>query len=151
MWYKLKRFVRNVYLWRKILWAWDVYDYNYSLDVLKFSLQELGKHLISHNCVVGAPKSAKEIQIAVGYIDLIQREGDNPLQRVKLNELIPDGLDFSEHGMNLYRLTHKVLWDSYPLSMCSYKEDWNLEQQRVKEAWDALFKLFKRKMHRWWD
>lgn len=110
LWYSIKRFISNVYLYRKILWKDYQFDYGYLLDLEKFKLQ-LMVNEFKNSPHIDHTSNIRWMSICIKLIDIIQNR-DSILDRqfstyrytltkyVNINNAYKYGLEVNTHHKN---------------------------------------------------
>lgn len=178
--YKIPMFFKNVWYFRKELWAHRGYDYNFTLMMLSRSLQKIVYYLEKYGQEVDYSRNKKIIKIkrAIEIINNINNYNYLSLAELEIGTLYQSDWIFEDVGSDLYKLKdtltefqkahNKKVYDlSHKIEKDEWVELWNIMKgqnyedyilyescltEKEKKSTDQYYKWFDGSgMNGWWD
>jgi len=151
--YDIPRFIKNIWLFRKVLWNHRWWDYRYTLEVLRTSIEimEKGMHSgleIRESRDKKIEKMQRSIQILKNieednYIDLAEATLGKELimHPFEFEEIEGETMDnpMGEKGEKLYQLVDK----DTPEEKEHNRQIFELSHKLAEDEWDELWEIFK--------
>lgn len=146
LWYGIKRFISNVYLYRKLLWKDEQYDYGYLLNLEKFKMQLMLDYFKSSPCV-DHTNDIRWISICIKLIDIIN-ENDSALEFDNTVKLWKDTLKLTKY-VNIKNSSRYNLYSQCHNSKLNTKYVKNTLRQ--EKALYLYHKIRYNYICKWWD
>ena len=74
VWYKIKYGLKNLWKWRKIVWADRDWDWVFLCKIMQFKLRNMADHFEKYSYHVNADRDAKQMRICA---ELLRRLSDD--------------------------------------------------------------------------
>lgn len=168
--YKIPYFIKNIWYFRKSLWNFRWYDYHYTLEMVKTSLQIMSDKLEKDGLEVDGPRLKKvaKMRRAIQIINNMNGVVHIEMAEKELGKLIIKDWEFVPEGSDHYSLKDNLTKEESAHNKLIYERAREIEQQEWKELWTIfegqnLEKLKKNKnlnwdewfdgsgMQGWWD
>lgn len=159
--YDLPGFVKNVWRFRRELWSHRWWDYRFTIEILKRSLeiQEQGMRLKGIEVSESLDKKINKMQRAIKLLQ--NRIDDNYIERTEkdFGELVMRDWKFEETNEGNYLLVDEDTEDEKKHNRMIFKKAHELEAKEWKELWQIIegkkYKEYKdydgSDLRGWWD
>lgn len=157
-WLDFKRGVKNLWLYRKIVWDMDDFDYNYILEMKKFQLEKLLK-VLENGSEIEETRNPKieDIKRCIELISNILE--DNYVERCGYdhNRVIFEFSEVKESNKNGNKLYEIVNTHPNAYSDAEFRDIISKARTLEMEEWDELWETIKKGnksklgMMGWWD
>ena len=150
--YDLKRFIKNLWFFRKELWDFRPYDYNYNMKLFGKSLDRTSDYVEEHGYEIDETRLKKvaAMRRASIIIDNIIDHKYTDLAEAELGrEYILRGFEFeeldhlSQDGQKLFQMKDNLSDEEKALN----KELRDLSQEIEESEWNELFRILKGQPH----
>lgn len=138
--YNVPAFLRNVIVFRKVLWRYRSWDYYGMLGFMETSAKDMAKCHENHGHLVGSENTAKELRVFAEYMKRI-RESDY------LTRYIEVDWDLNERGAHNIKIK-SIRYEGPKFGTKFYRK---IEESCAKDDLQQAMNLFKRKVRTWWD
>lgn len=151
--YDIPRFIRNVWAFREVLWNHRWWDYHFTLEALRTSLEIMEKGMHGGlEIKESRDKKIKKMQRAIQILNNIEEDNYIDLAEAALGkELIMRSLEFEEiegetmdnpmgeKGEKLYQLVDK----DTPEERENNRQIFDLSHKLAEDEWSELWQIFK--------
>jgi len=157
IWYRPKLFMRNLWVYKKILWSNYWFDSYYLLDLIKTKLEYDAKQYRKNGCTVNANNYALEMEYCAL---LLKKMTEDKYEESHLIEHDKKWGKVKFTTTPIKNSTSKRMQISRPNAVTEEEEKQQNKEfrQHMEDAWDEkqvdtkkLFNFIGENVYRWWD
>ena len=147
------RFIAKVWYFRKVLWDYSCWDYQYNLNLLIRSLENSADFYESGKCIaVEGDEKAKEIRQFIHFIECSQDPFD---EAEKVSGITYEDAHKVLHGRMFFEDDSGNFLKKDKKTLRREQHDYVAYNEKVKEIekeyWDQGMNLLRERMRYWWD
>lgn len=136
--YDIPRFLKNLVVYRKVLWNTYNFDYSGSLYFMREHFKQL-EPILRNGHHLNGDKTADRVKVCILLLDRILDSSE----QYNLHEL---DIDFSG---NRVIMKHKPKNTEHP--RYGTKTYWEVTKSKEEQAWELLMKMLNKHMRSFWD
>lgn len=142
--YGIFNFFKNVFLFRKELYAWKWYDYVFTLDLFRAALEEMADNLNEKGIEVWQSRRLKIrfMLRAIAILENIIEDKYIDIAEKRLSLKLKDGLVFNDQELEITEDEKKIFAYARKLEKEEWEELWEIIKGDLREGTD---------IRSWWD
>lgn len=136
--YDIPRFLKNLVVYRKVLWNTYNFDYSGSLYFMREHFKQL-EPILRNGCHMNGDKTADKVKVCILLLDRILDSSEQYM----LSEI---DIDFSDNHITI---KHEPKNTEHPRH--GTKTYWEVTKNKEKQDWELLMKMLNKHMRGFWD
>lgn len=154
LYYQIKYCIRNLWIYRKLIWNDRHWDHSFLYDMLAFKLEEMSKFYAKYSSWtekdehVALMKSASEMCKRIAKQNYCEKEWDEHSKK------FPSTWKFTQCEDNPQLSKLNIEYETPGADEASYQDILRiekLEEELINKDMDELFQILKEHSRSWWD